>query len=133
MLLHTERPKWNCSICGRELCDENNLLRHMMTHGDRKCDECQLCNRKCFDLQKHIERVHSKPPEPVSCDICHKQLKNEANLEAHKTIHFTDRKKIVCEICAFPIYDSVQSIATYMAFHKRGSPNMCHFCKEYPD
>ena len=84
-----------CDICGRPFKNQQQLVKHRMTHlnpEERKDYRCSYCNIM-FDTiklrQRHEER--HKDVEVFACETCGKVFKNEKNLSHHIKTHHVSK------------------------------------------
>lgn len=125
-----------CDICGRPFKNQQQLVKHRMTHlnpDERKDYRCSFCHIM-FDTIKLRERHEErhKDGEVFSCETCEKVFKNEKNLNHHvKTHHIkaTDKPttpnakktkkepppKHPCHICGPPKMYCLTSLRRHLA------------------
>eukprot|EP00095_Tigriopus_kingsejongensis_P003311 snap_masked-scaffold355_size198070-processed-gene-0.17 protein:Tk03311 transcript:snap_masked-scaffold355_size198070-processed-gene-0.17-mRNA-1 annotation:"zinc finger and scan domain-containing protein 2" len=89
---YDENPlRSECDICGRPFKNQQQLVKHRMTHlnpEERKDYRCSYCHIM-FDTIKLRERHEErhKDGEVFSCETCEKVFKNEKNLNHHVKTH----------------------------------------------
>lgn len=94
---YEENPlKSECDICGRPFKNQQQLVKHRMTHlnpEERKDFRCQFCHIM-FDTVKLRERHEErhKDGEEFKCETCDKVFKNEKNLSHHVKTHHLVRE-----------------------------------------
>ena len=88
-----------CEHCGKVFSRNQNLLRHVQSHLNRREHRCEVCEKR-FNTKADL-KVHSQTHEEskrFSCKICGKVFKRSDNMARHVKIHVNDRahKCITC-------------------------------------
>ena len=87
-----------CDICDETFNQRSSLTRHKKTVHGTETVFCNICQKKCsskMQLDKHIKSCHSNN---VTCDICHKTIRNENDLKRHKALVHNEHA-FFCTIC----------------------------------
>ena len=89
-----------CSVCGKTLCDQQSLNRHLESCAEYRRKEqtnwsysCSLCGKMFrfrFSLKYHMEN-HSDD-KPFMCSSCGIQFKQKQSLASHLKIAHTVEK-----------------------------------------
>ena len=113
----TAGPKkgFNCEYCGATFTQKANYEGHVKTaHEKREDFECEHCGKKWathLKLKNHIWQAHNA----VTCDVCHKQISNPAELKRHKVLVHKDMTGAWrCEHCPKSVFFSQNSYAKHM-------------------
>jgi len=111
--VHTKEES-HCDECGKVYQNRKNLRNHKnAVHRVAELSTCEMCFKsfKCFNLQKHIQDVHTKVMSP--CDECGKIYSNTKRLREHKSVVHSN-KQLLCDICC-----KVFKCPSYLASHIR--------------
>ncbi|KAI4268492.1 MAG: hypothetical protein L6R35_006760 [Caloplaca aegaea] len=124
--------RWDgCGRKGEPLNDTHKLIRHALTHSDRRYHnvihvrneerltqfyiidrafDCSHCGKvfKTKGERDNHERMH-RGVKPFKCDVCGKACSNETQLTIHSRTH-TGEKPYKCDMCNFCCADSTNLI-----------------------
>ena len=88
-----------CEHCGKVFSRNQNLLRHVQSHLNKREHPCEVCDKRFntkADLKVHMQ-IH-EGLKRFSCEVCGKAFNRIDNLTRHVKIHVNDRahKCITC-------------------------------------
>jgi uncharacterized C2H2 Zn-finger protein len=113
-----------CDVCGRPFKNQQQLVKHRMTHlnpSERQEYRCSYCNIMLDTIKLRIrhEKRH-KDGETYGCQECNRIFKNEKNLTHHIRHHHTEKPP-----------ETQKSLDNKKAaVHRDGGPpsHPCHLC-----
>ena len=83
---HKQKFRFTCHICGKRYNGLWNFRSHLTSHGDKKQEICDVCDRKftyrsC--LMAHKRKCHSGIITLFECDLCNKTFSCRKGLTEH--------------------------------------------------
>jgi KRAB domain-containing zinc finger protein len=93
---HTGNKPHECDVCNKRFYQIGNLKIHKRTHTGEKPHECDVCNKR-FSHPSTLAK-HRKTHTGDKCDVCNKRFAQMADLRIHKRIHAGD-KPHECDVC----------------------------------
>ncbi|KAK7087883.1 zinc finger protein 11-like [Littorina saxatilis] len=123
-----QHHKFQCGLCGKELCNRQTLTAHERTHTGAKpfqCPQCSSAFRSNSNLRAHL-RTHSGHT-PYLCPQCGRGFKEITHLKRHLVSHSGERPHR-CRLCG-KAYVHATSLKEHMLSHS-SSPKgwVCHQC-----
>ena len=100
-LEHTgDRFPHKCSKCMKLFQFPSQLKRHERIHNGYPCDLCNVTLEKWTQLVRHKALAHTeeKTTPTVTCEVCQKVFRSQANLKKHSNIHQETRTTFHCPI-----------------------------------
>lgn len=88
--------KFICSYCGKIASTKANLNSHVATHGDFRCELCDLNFDQKLKFRSHM-LIH-ETGKTIECKICGKKFGRSSNFYNHQRIHL-GLTKFKCQIC----------------------------------
>ncbi|KAM8750156.1 zinc finger X-chromosomal protein-like [Rhynchonycteris naso] len=93
--VHTKDLPFRCKRCRKGFRQQNELKKHMKTHGGRKVYQCEYCEYSTTDasgFKRHVISIHTKD-YPHCCEYCKKGFrrpseKNQHIMRHHKEVGF---------------------------------------------
>lgn len=133
---HTEGKKCErrsathaCNECGKKFVTEERLQFHVTFHKpDARPCYCNKCNKFMVSessLYHHLLTVHLQYKE-FCCDICGKQFRAQAQLDAHQRKH-KDERPFECTICKKRFYSN-EILKRHKKLHLPDKPYQCDQC-----
>ncbi|KAF2898673.1 hypothetical protein ILUMI_07507 [Ignelater luminosus] len=122
---------WCCNLCEKTFTTKGSLGTHKKIHQGKKdyeCKQCQKSFRTNSDLQRHINRTHTKM-RYFNCTTCNKQFYDKTDLIRHINRHGKERVVYQCEMCTKRFY-APQAFATHKRKHEKiiEHPYKCDYC-----
>lgn len=121
---HTEKyhemKTFSCGYCEYENAKEGVVKTHTIKHHTKQfpltCSICKVGFNFNYQLKEHTEMQH----EGIiySCTLCPRTFKRKQLLGWHQSVHQTDKKPLICEICR-QIYMSRGGFRRHMRTHTR--------------
>ena len=108
-----KRP-FRCGLCDKSFTEQDNLMKHMMTHTGQKPYKCEYCSSRFttrYDCMKHV-RVHTGE-KPYHCKQCGKAFARKENFTVHQKLH-DSKMEHVCRIC-----NKAFAVKAYLKVHLR--------------
>ena len=84
----TEKPKFDCEICGNTYFSQTSLSYHKKHHSiePTKCTYCDYVCKYADRLKRHIQQIHLK--DNIKCKYCSAEFSEKRKLNTHlKEIH----------------------------------------------
>lgn len=124
----TMSKKLNCSLCGTEFEDRDQLLHHESVHLGKKLHFCAHCG-KAFKLSSNL-RIHIRKhtgEKPYHCRFCAKGFASSSNCKIHERCH-TGEKPFKCHFCEMS-FKSSSNCRKHERRHTGEKPYVCQICK----
>ncbi|KAG0649939.1 Zinc-responsive transcriptional regulator ZAP1 [Hyphodiscus hymeniophilus] len=104
------------------------LERHMASHTNFKCSECDICHQM-FSAEQAMKqhRLLHTGEKPWKCSYCHKRFPQQSACTIHERTHTKD-KPLECEICGKKFSES-SNFAKHRRIHGELGKHAC----EYPN
>lgn len=118
----------NCSLCGTEFEDRDELLHHESVHLGKKLHFCAHCG-KAFKLSSNL-RIHVRKhtgEKPYHCRFCAKGFASSSNCKIHERCH-TGEKPFKCHFCEM-CFKSSSNCRKHERRHTGEKPYVCQICK----
>lgn len=113
----------NCDICKELLCNEQELRKHMKSHGGDSL-KCTVCEKAMSTKQKLNDHVLKRTDK--SCPRCHKMFCFIADLNAHiSSKHMTEK----CSICKGHVLEG--NLESHEMSHKKNQIESDVLCLLY--
>lgn len=117
VLTHSsERPKYECKVCGKKLKHASTVKKHMAMHDNPKpVPSCQVCGKEftngglklhmikwhdvlTIDYRKMLKQIKrkTKPVLKQPCPVCNKMV---LHMTLHMNIHDPESRKFKCGDC----------------------------------
>ena len=87
-----------------------------LVHGKTLQVQCDVCNRRYENVEKHIEEYHATEAK-IPCDTCGKLFLTLEKLRHHRIVH--TREKKVCEICHTEVVQMKQHMALVHSSYRK--------------
>ncbi|KAM4690054.1 pogo transposable element with ZNF domain [Rhinophrynus dorsalis] len=131
---------FRCPHCGKRLKNNIRFMNHMKHHveldqqngevdGHTTCQHCYRQFSTPFQLQCHLENVHSSYESTTKCKICEWAFDSEPLFLQHmKDTHKPGEMPYVCQVCTYrsSIYTEVE---THFRLSHEGTRHlMCVYC-----
>ncbi|KAJ8290086.1 hypothetical protein GJAV_G00008560 [Gymnothorax javanicus] len=135
-----EQGIFKCLSCGKRLKNNIRLMNHMKHHVelDQQNGEvdthtnCQHCYRQFptpFQLQCHLESVHSHYESSTKCKICEWAFESEPVFLQHmKNTHKPGEMPYVCQVCEYRSSFYTDVYNHFRTFHVDTRNLLCHYC-----
>ena len=83
----TDRPKFQCDICGRRLTKLKILANHMNQHTDESPYPCVKCNKRfnSVDMKIRHEQLKHNIVKLYTCIVCKEDFRTVRDLRIHQT------------------------------------------------
>ncbi|XP_061727256.1 protein suppressor of hairy wing-like [Cydia pomonella] len=113
-----KEPEIPCPQCPKKLNTQTSLYWHVERNhtNNEKTNTCQVCGKELADqalLKRHLETVHSL--ESATCSICNKTFKSVTNMQRHIAVtHPPEEAEQTCEIC-----NKTFKCSTHLRIHMR--------------
>ncbi|XP_043936568.1 pogo transposable element with ZNF domain isoform X2 [Protopterus annectens] len=131
---------FRCPICAKRLKNNIRFMNHMKHHVELEQQNgevdghtiCQHCYRQFntpFQLQCHLENVHSPYESTTKCKICEWAFENEPLFLQHmKENHKPGEMPYVCQVCQFrsSLYSDVDT--HFRMTHEDTKNLLCPYC-----
>ena len=101
-LVHDDKYKFKCDVCGRKYLNKAVFKKHMMSHDSVKHFQCATCVKNFkyeSSLTSHVKICVLKDAAPQHvCSYCGKVFTRISTLNEHiQTLHLQTAKKWECE------------------------------------
>ncbi|XP_065226140.1 zinc finger protein 235-like [Planococcus citri] len=129
-----------CKICHKNICNKDQMRRHMFMHRGLKPFECADCGKSFArkeNMQSHIFSMHMPyQSRPYKCDTCSKFYSTLGNLNHHRcsaTLRnhskqvSNRRQSAVCDICN-KYLSRRRDLKRHMLIHEGLKPFKCTEC-----
>ncbi|KAG5856521.1 hypothetical protein ANANG_G00008820 [Anguilla anguilla] len=135
-----EHGLFKCLSCAKRLKNNIRLMNHMKHHVelDQQNGEvdthtnCQHCYRQFptpFQLQCHLESVHSHYESTTKCKICEWAFESEPVFLQHmKNTHKPGEMPYVCQVCEYRSSFYADVYNHFRAWHEDTRNLLCHYC-----
>ena len=128
-LEHTgDKFPFKCNKCMKLFKFSSQLKRHERIHNGYSCDICNTTLEKWTQLVKHKAIAHCelKKKPTVSCEVCQKVFRSQANFKKHSLIHQETRETFHCpmEMCPRWFYFKKNLSQHLKSFHE-GKKYLC--------
>ncbi|XP_049623673.1 zinc finger X-chromosomal protein-like [Suncus etruscus] len=87
--VHTKDLPFGCKKCRKGFRQQNELKKHMKTHGGRKVYQCEYCEYSTTDasgFKRHVISIHTKE-YPHRCHHCEKGFRRPSEKNQHIMRH----------------------------------------------
>jgi len=124
----SSRSPHPCPVCSNVLSSRGALVKHMVTHKDKKpfqCDQCTMEFNQNRDLKTHIMQKHSMQ-RPHVCGICQKGFVHKFYLMEHMTYH-TGERQFQCFHCG-KRFQAQSALTKHIKRHTTTKDFSCHLC-----
>eukprot|EP00092_Neocalanus_flemingeri_P015967 GFUD01017285.1.p1 GENE.GFUD01017285.1~~GFUD01017285.1.p1 ORF type:complete len:344 (-),score=79.52 GFUD01017285.1:292-1323(-) len=124
----SSRSPHPCHICDNVLSSRGALVKHLVTHKDKKpfqCDQCTMEFNQNRDLKTHIMQKHSMQ-RPHVCGICQKGFVHKFYLMEHMTYH-TGERQFQCFHCG-KRFQAQSGLTKHIKRHTTTKDFSCHLC-----
>ncbi|XP_061088564.1 pogo transposable element with ZNF domain isoform X5 [Conger conger] len=135
-----EQGLFKCLSCAKRLKNNIRLMNHMKHHVelDQQNGEvdthtnCQHCYRQFptpFQLQCHLESVHSHYESTTKCKICEWAFESEPVFLQHmKNTHKPGEMPYVCQVCEYRSSFYTDVYNHFRTWHEDTRNLLCHYC-----
>ena len=84
----TDRPIFECKLCGKFFKNSNNLAVHERIHTGHRPFPCDMCEKRFTQRSTLLahRRIHTGE-KPYKCDFCGKAFAQKSTLNNHKATH----------------------------------------------
>ncbi|KAJ8675106.1 hypothetical protein QAD02_010892 [Eretmocerus hayati] len=128
---HTDTKQYECDQCDKKYNLKADLTSHKKyKHSDTKEFVCDVCGRVCNTangLYGHQKYAHFKTE--FECQVCHRRLASQANLDEHIQKQHEERQLFMCEECG-KVFHEARKLRTHMRVHTGVRPYECSVCKK---
>jgi len=124
----SSRSPHPCPICNNILSSRGALVKHLVTHKDKKpfkCDECKMEFNQNRDLKTHVMQKHTMQ-RPHVCGICQKGFVHKFYLMEHMTYH-TGERQFQCFHCG-KRFQAQSALTKHIKRHTAVKGFSCHLC-----
>jgi hypothetical protein len=124
-----------CKICKNKFKSKQELDGHFSAiHEINKPHQCSLCDyrtARCFDLTKHVRRVHEKTAKvkKIQCLHCEKIFTINFTMLQHVKTHHEGLKEHGCTICRKKFTSKTGLKKHISAVHEGKKPYQCEWLR----
>ncbi|CDW59827.1 zf-C2H2 and zf-C2H2 4 and zf-H2C2 2 domain contai ning protein [Trichuris trichiura] len=115
--------RFPCSFCPEMFRVKEDLAKHVLIHGQWRCNDCGRRFADQLFFQRH-QLKHSS--QDFVCDLCGKIFYRPSNLSAHRNLH-TGEKPYACKLCSMR-FMSRSSWKIHMKWHDSPKRFTCETC-----
>lgn len=126
-----QRTTANVHYC--EMCPDitfrtlSILKQHMKQHIENRFrKKCAICNKRPFDMEKHIELKHTVE-RPFKCDYYESAFKTDSYRIIHMRIH-TRERPFLCSTCGKSFSSQATRKKHEIRLHSEKMPHACQQC-----
>ena len=124
----SSRSPHPCPVCNKILSSRGALVKHMVTHKEKKpfqCDECKMEFNQNRDLKTHVMQKHTMQ-RPHVCGICQKGFVHKFYLMEHMTYH-TGERQFQCFHCG-KRFQAQSALSKHIKRHTAVKTFSCNLC-----
>ena len=124
----SSRSPHTCEVCKKVLSSRGGLVKHLITHKEKKpyeCDECHAQFNQNRDLNTHKMQKHTLQ-RPHVCGICGKGFVHKFYLMEHMNYH-TGERAHQCSVCG-KTFPALSALTKHTARHSTTRNFACHLC-----
>ncbi|XP_050415179.1 zinc finger protein 41 [Patella vulgata] len=131
MLRHGQKKGNECEICHQLFQGRQLMLQHMMfEHGDQKYEyKCDICDLVFTDINKLHEHTSELHQIDIQCVICYENFLTNEDLTRHMTDHVNNKTALACKVCG-KYYRSRYNLNVHMKSHSGEKPFECSHCDQ---
>lgn len=120
----------SCQNCDLIFSDQAQLEKHEDTHKVFHCDICDKDYQPRENYNRHMKNVHNEGGNlpRVTCNICHRTLKNKYFLKTHLKIHAPDTD-YKCPHCDYK-NNNLFYMKIHINRHTKQPSYQCEICGE---
>uniref|UniRef100_A0A336KWG4 CSON000725 protein n=1 Tax=Culicoides sonorensis TaxID=179676 RepID=A0A336KWG4_CULSO len=128
----SNKPRYTCNVCGKEISDYNSLRRHQMEHKDKKPKPrekavCPICGESYLLLRKHMRLVHLNTTVRY-CDMCGRGFKTRETLVNHIKFKHLNIREAECPVCKRLFHTKGEVNTHIKAIHSTPQKVKCKIC-----
>ncbi|KAG5896115.1 hypothetical protein JTB14_006903 [Gonioctena quinquepunctata] len=128
-IIHSEKARFSCHICGTDPVSEEVLRKHMKSHDKYQCTVCKVTKKNRKAAYNHSKN-HAYQPELIKCRLCKKEVKRMEMKDHDEREHKGSTPgSVKCCVCSkdFPNRRSLMSHCSYV--HKDIGVNTTKVCE----
>ncbi|XP_072166278.1 LOW QUALITY PROTEIN: uncharacterized protein [Diadema setosum] len=128
-LRHTNKSKYQCSVCHKNFETKNRYTIHMRKHSNDRPYKCQLCPRT-FSSESALNnhQVEHTDAKPFRCEPCNKGFRLKSLLQNHiGRIHRPPELSHKCNLCGKG-FATLYSLSLHERRHMGYRPHVCEYC-----
>ncbi|KAK6173901.1 hypothetical protein SNE40_017275 [Patella caerulea] len=131
MLRHGQKKGNECEICHQLFQGRQLMLQHMMfEHKDQKYEyKCDICDLVFMDMDKLHEHTSELHQIEIQCVICYENFLTNEDLTRHMADHVNNKTALVCDLCG-KYYRSRYNLNVHMKSHTGEKPFECSHCDQ---
>lgn len=134
--LHTEEPKYSCTICEKTFITEVVLRAHIKNVHEKTREVllCWICNTECSSeavIERHMKSCHSNEIPGFECEHCQKTFYTEIVMMRHIQNQHFQSVQCTFENCDKMFFNNKRMNAHYRQVHMKintNQENLCSIC-----